>query len=90
MTTKQPMSAEEIRALLLQLNVRQLDRLAELSAVPRRTLYKIRVGDTANPGVETVRKFLPFIQEAKRKPPRPDATPPPLEAESEAERSASA
>lgn len=65
-------SAEEVRAALAPLNLRQLGRLAELSGVPMHTIYKIKRGETANPGLETVRAILPHI-EASQGMPQPDA-----------------
>lgn len=57
-------SAEAVRAALAPLTLRQLDRLAELSGVPATTIYKIKRGETSNPGIETVRRFLPHINAA--------------------------
>jgi hypothetical protein len=56
-------SAVDIRASLAALSLDQLDRLAELSGVPLPTLSKIRYGQTLNPGIETVRRFVPHIAE---------------------------
>lgn len=55
-------SAEDVRAALAPLTLRQLDKLSAMSGVPAPTIYKIKLGDTANPGIETVRKFLPHIE----------------------------
>jgi len=41
--------------------MKQLERLEELSGVPATTIYKIKRGETENPGVETLRRFLPHI-----------------------------
>jgi len=57
-------SAEEVRAALAPLTLKQIDRLAELSGVPPTTIYKIKRGETENPGVETLRKFLPHVATA--------------------------
>lgn len=57
-------SSEQIRARLAPLTLRQLERLAELSGVPASTIYKIKRGETENPGVETLRKFMPHIETA--------------------------
>jgi len=57
-------SAEDIRQELQPLGTAQMRRLAELSGVPFSTLWKVRSGETANPGVETVRKFRPHIASA--------------------------
>jgi len=56
-------SAVDIRASLAALSLDQLDRLAELSGVPLPTLSKIRYGQTLNPGIETVRRFMPHVRE---------------------------
>lgn len=55
-------SVESIRSALAPLNLRELDRLAELSGVPATTIYKIKRGETENPGIETLRKFMPHIK----------------------------
>jgi hypothetical protein len=39
----------------------ELRELAAISGVPFRTLLKIRLGDTPNPGLETVRKFFHLL-----------------------------
>lgn len=57
-------SAAEVRQALQPLNMKQLSRLAALSGVPMTTIYKIRRGETPNPGVETVRMFLPHVRSA--------------------------
>ena len=49
---------------MLALNLKQLDRLSELSGVPVPTIYKIRREETKNPGIDTVRKILPHIDAA--------------------------
>jgi len=53
-----------VRDALAALTMKQLERLAVLSGVPMTTIYKIRLGDTENPGIETVRKFVPHITAA--------------------------
>lgn len=55
------LGAEEVKQALAALSLRQLDRLAELSGVPVATIYKIKRGETSNPGIETVRKFMPYV-----------------------------
>ena len=59
-------SAEQVRAQLAPLTLKQLDRLAELSGVPATTIYKIKRGETDNPGLETVGKFAPHIAAAQQ------------------------
>jgi predicted transcriptional regulator len=56
---------EEVRAALAPLTLKQLDRLGELSGVPATTIYKIKRGETANPGIETVRQFVSHICDAQ-------------------------
>ena len=56
---------DEVQAALKPLSLKQIDRLADLSGVPAPTIYKIRNGDTRNPGVETLRKFAPHIKAAQ-------------------------
>ena len=58
-------SAEQVRAALAHLTMKQIDHLAGLSGVPAPTIYKIKLGNTENPGVDTVRKFMPHIAAAR-------------------------
>ena len=53
----------------------RLQALALASGVPFTTLWKVRSGETANPGIETVRKFLPHLPELADPPTPPDAPP---------------
>lgn len=39
-----------------------LQELARISGVPFTTLWKIKTGETANPGIETVKLFAPHIE----------------------------
>lgn len=55
---------EQVRAALAPLTLKQLDVLEELSGVPATTIYKIKRGETANPGIETVRQFVQHILQA--------------------------
>ena len=55
-------STEEVRQRLLALRYGQVEKLALLSGVPLTTLWKVRSGDTENPGLDTVRKFYRHIQ----------------------------
>ncbi len=43
--------------------MKQIARLSELSGVGAPTIYKIKLGTTENPGIETLRKFLPHMPE---------------------------
>ena len=63
MNTELP-SIGEIQALLRPLHHRAMQLLARLSGVPFPTLWKIKDGTTRNPGVETVRRFLPHVAKA--------------------------
>lgn len=58
-------SAAQVRNALTPLSMRELDILAQLSSVPAATLYKIKLGITKNPRLETIRKFLPHISAAR-------------------------
>jgi predicted transcriptional regulator len=57
-------SAEAVRGMLAGLSIKQVAALSELSGVPAPTIYKIKNGDTTNPGIETVRKFIGHISKA--------------------------
>ncbi|MCB1891961.1 MAG: hypothetical protein KDF48_07075 [Rhodocyclaceae bacterium] len=48
------------------MKARQLDALATLSGVPVTTLVKIRNGQTADPRIDTVRAFWPFVDQVER------------------------
>lgn len=61
-------TADEVRAALAPLTMKQMERLGELSGVPPTTIYKIKRGETENPGIETVRKIVPHIEDALRPP----------------------
>jgi hypothetical protein len=64
MTTKIP-PISEIKGRLESLSHAEILTLSKISTVPFTTIWKIRAGDTTNPGIETVRKFA---QHFKRKP----------------------
>lgn len=68
-------SAEQVRAALAPLTLKQLDALAALSGVPAPTIYKIRIGQTENPGIDTVGKFMPHVRSVLPPPPDERATP---------------
>lgn len=71
---KQLMSAEDVRKMLSKLDLAQLDKLSEKSGVPTSTIYKIKRGETSNPGIETVRKFMARLPEITlTNPPTPEA-----------------
>jgi predicted transcriptional regulator len=54
-------TTEEVRAQLGKLTHGAVSALAVRSGVPFTTLWKIRSGETKNPGLETVRQFGPHI-----------------------------
>jgi hypothetical protein len=58
-------SVADVQAALQPLTLKQIDALGSLSGVPWTTIYKIKRGETENPGIETVGKFLPFIEQVK-------------------------
>jgi len=57
-------SISELQALLQPLRTGDLNRISQASGVPFGTLWKVRSGETTNPGIETVRRFLPHIPTA--------------------------
>lgn len=61
-------SAADVAKRMESMDTAALQRLADLSAVPFHTLRKIKSRETENPGIETVRKFAPFIERAMKAP----------------------
>jgi hypothetical protein len=57
-------SSIAVKVQLKKLDNAQLQRLSELSGVPFSTLWRCRCGQTTNPGIETVRRFFPYIEAA--------------------------
>lgn len=57
-------SADQVAERLRPLKTHELRGLASRSGVPYRTLLKIRIGETPNPGLETVRKFFHLLPDA--------------------------
>lgn len=64
-------SAAQVREALSPLTLKQIDLLARLSGVPSTTIYKIKRGETDNPGIETVGKFMPHVAAALLEQARP-------------------
>lgn len=60
-------TADEVRSALAGLGHAQMQELSRLSGVPFTTLWKVRDGTTANPGIKTVGLFIGFIDEVKNK-----------------------
>jgi predicted transcriptional regulator len=58
-------TADELRLALSPLSNAQLQELATLSGVPFHTLRKVRSGETVDPGISTVAKFLPHVESVK-------------------------
>jgi transcriptional regulator with XRE-family HTH domain len=56
-----PTLAQVATALSL-LRQPQLEKLSELSGVPVGTIWNIRSGKSANPGIVTVAAFQPYVQ----------------------------
>jgi predicted transcriptional regulator len=59
-------SLQTIRERMKDMGHAEVQALAKKSGVPFTTLWKIKVGPTANPGVETVRKFWPLLPERRK------------------------
>ena len=57
-------SVRQVQEALKRLTLRQIDTLSALSGVPAPTIAKIRYGVSENPGIETIRKFMPHIAKA--------------------------
>ncbi len=55
----------DLQNILVGLGHAQLQELARLSGVPFTTIWKIRSGETKNPGIETVRMWLPHVARAQ-------------------------
>jgi hypothetical protein len=70
MTTNFPPIAE-IRGRLERLGHAGMQELSSISQIPFTTLWKIRSGETANPGIETVRGFYPHIPKPAKKQRKP-------------------
>lgn len=54
-------STDQVASRLRVMRMSELRELAGRSGVPYRTLLKIRLGETPNPGLETVRKFFHLL-----------------------------
>jgi predicted transcriptional regulator len=55
------LSSADVRKALALLTLSEIERLASVSGVPASTIYKIKRGETANPGIDTVGKFMPHL-----------------------------
>lgn len=54
-------SAADVRRRLQALSLAEVKALAGRSGVPFTTMWKVRAGETKNPGVETIRAFWPEL-----------------------------
>jgi hypothetical protein len=50
-------SVSDVRDSLAGLTTVQVRAIAEVAGVPFGTIWKIKTGETTNPGIETVRRF---------------------------------
>lgn len=57
-------SMADVREAMRHLTLKQIATLAGLSGVPAPTIYKIKRGETPNPGMDTVAKFMPHLKSA--------------------------
>lgn len=55
----------DVQQKLKSLGHAEMHELSRASGVPFTTLWKIRDGVTKNPGIETVRVFLPHIDSSR-------------------------
>lgn len=60
--------------------MKQIAQLSTLSGVPSPTIYKIKLGTTENPGIETLRKFMPHMPAVLAGDPAPAAPAEPAQA----------
>lgn len=58
-------SVEAVREALAGLTLKQIERLGELSGVPWSTIYKIKRGETRDPGMDTCGRFMPHVDVAR-------------------------
>jgi predicted transcriptional regulator len=56
----------DFRSRLSALGHAGLQELSKTSTVPFTTLWKIKTGETTNPGIETVKLFAPHIDAAEK------------------------
>lgn len=54
-------STHQVRTRLQALAFGEVKRLSAISGVPFTTLWKVRTGETANPGLDTVRLFWSHV-----------------------------
>jgi len=61
-------SAALVKERLEPLNSAALMAISTASGVPFTTLWKIRSGETTNPGIETIRKFFHLLADSEQNP----------------------
>ena len=67
-------SAKDIKRQLDAMPSDRLRQIAEAAGVPFTTLWKIKTGETVNPGIETVRRFYLLLDDvSEQKQPDPSA-----------------
>lgn len=66
-------SADQLRAVLTRLRHNDLQRLSAASGVPFGTLWKVRIGETPNPRIGTVRAFWPHALKISTQSPEDEA-----------------
>lgn len=54
-------STDDVRSRLLLLSFGEVRSLCDETGAPFTTVWKVRAGETANPGLETVRSFWPAL-----------------------------
>lgn len=59
-------SASEVRERLLSLSWSQVQDLCKVTGAPFTTVWKIRCGETQNPGIETIRLIWPDLPAPKK------------------------
>ena len=60
----------DFRARLGAMGHAGVQELSRVSMVPFTTLWKIKTGETTNPGIETVKLFAPYMEVAKKSSPK--------------------
>lgn len=64
-TLTTPPPTASVQKLLLRLDRPAVKQLAEASGTSFHTIWKIRQGIVTNPGIETVREFMPALLKMK-------------------------
>lgn len=59
-------STDDVRTRLKQLSFAEIRALCKDTGAPFTTVWKVREGETVNPGLETVRSFWPALLKATK------------------------